>query len=169
MSRWCLPRARRLDGPPEPGHDYVVPTVTGLVGPQRSHWPVIGHRHTDRDPGEVQMRRPHWHIDWRFVPDHMLTSDWYVATVMAWHAPGPPVLRRKRCWRATNGSATLLAAIAEPTQLRMAGRRCRHDGRGWVCPHRHAPLATIPAVDGVVTCPLHGLRVDAATGVVMAA
>jgi hypothetical protein len=33
-----------------------------------------------------------------------------------------------------------------------------------ICPHRGASLCGVPAVEGVVTCPLHGLRFDAKSG-----
>jgi Rieske 2Fe-2S protein len=45
-----------------------------------------------------------------------------------------------------------------------AGHQCAAGKGGWICPHRKASLGSIQPVDGIITCPLHGLRIDAATG-----
>ena len=39
--------------------------------------------------------------------------------------------------------------------------------RGWICPHQATPLGSIEPVDGIIICPLHGLRIDAQTGIVV--
>jgi hypothetical protein len=46
-----------------------------------------------------------------------------------------------------------------------AGTQCRKGKRGFVCPHKLFPLGSVEPVAGVITCPLHGMRIDAATGV----
>lgn len=51
-----------------------------------------------------------------------------------------------------------------------AGQQCKHARAGWVCPHKRFPLGSIaPDAHGVITCPLHGLRIDAASGAVLGA
>ena len=52
------------------------------------------------------------------------------------------------------------------TQLNesFAGQQCRKGKRGFVCPHKLFPLGSVQVVDGVITCPLHGLRIDAQSG-----
>ena len=55
-------------------------------------------------------------------------------------------------------------------QAAVAGARCQRDAAGWVCPHRQFSFGSIaPDSCGIITCPLHGLQVDAATGVAIAA
>ena len=38
---------------------------------------------------------------------------------------------------------------------------------GWVCPHKNFPLGQFAPVDGIITCPMHGLQVHAETGRVL--
>jgi nitrite reductase/ring-hydroxylating ferredoxin subunit len=48
-----------------------------------------------------------------------------------------------------------------------AAMRCRRGKAGWICPHKGIALGSVPAVDGVITCPGHGLRICAASGEVL--
>ncbi len=50
---------------------------------------------------------------------------------------------------------------------KFAGQECAAGKGGWICPHRKASLGSIQPVDGIITCPLHGLRIDAASGKVL--
>lgn len=60
---------------------------------------------------------------------------------------------------------------AEPIQrLReaFAVQQCPRNKAGWVCPHKSYPLGSVEPDDrGVITCPLHGLQIDAQTGTVL--
>lgn len=83
--------------------------------------------------------------------------------------PHPKVVwRRMRCARVEipyqhhdkNGIQSIASAHE--------GRTCKRARSGWVCPHRPVPLGSIaPDAQGVITCPLHGLRIRATDGVVL--
>lgn len=156
-------------------------------------WPVIGDRHSDADffnfPGE------HYHADLRFVGRrHLAQSDGnqfsdrmsYEEGKLAGLATAPmsapgfcskenialylpkPQLRRftmKRefpVWAFWSRAVRLRAAYA--------GKQCRSSAAGWVCPHRNYPLGqTAPDADGIIQCPLHGLRINATTGIIVEA
>jgi hypothetical protein len=48
-----------------------------------------------------------------------------------------------------------------------AGQQCDRSKFGWICPHRNVQLGSMAPIDGVITCPLHGMRINAETGVVL--
>jgi hypothetical protein len=95
-----------------------------------------------------------------------------VRTTGAWSLadidPHPPIVwAAKRCFRPAVG----YRAAHEPTIVGMhaayQGQQCRRVRSGWICPHKRFPLGSLEPVDGVVTCPLHGLRVRVSDGVVL--
>lgn len=48
-----------------------------------------------------------------------------------------------------------------------AGRTAERGANGLICPHRNYPLGNAkPDADGILTCPLHGLRICSRTGLV---
>lgn len=79
-----------------------------------------------------------------------------------------PTLRKRRCVSSTYRWAAddlakwrpaLQADYGEPAKA-----ICKRDGRK-LCPHRKVDLSQFPAdADGIVTCPLHGLRVRVSEG-----
>lgn len=178
-----MERSDRLVGPPLVGRCYLVPCVRydlrGLV----SNWPVMGPRHADAE--HLNFPAVHYHLDLRFLSRHQLEwigCSWRGPEVEAaalplsehrdgTHGPLPePTLRRLRCRRADHGYPTERVAKARGFRAlwaAYAGRRCRRGKAGFICPHRHFPLASIVALDGIITCPLHGLRIDAASGIVL--
>ena len=85
----------------------------------------------------------------------------------------PVIWKRRKCLRSRNPVQDLiLESVASTKAMRciradFAGRQAAHDGRGWVCPHRKVPLAGQPVENGVITCPLHLLQIDVATGTVL--
>ncbi len=79
-----------------------------------------------------------------------------------------PVWRVKVCRRAEvryfHGGAPTIRAMHGAFE----GAQCASSKSGWMCPHKRYPLGNVAAdAAGVITCPLHGLRVDAATGKVL--
>lgn len=88
------------------------------------------------------------------------------------HGPLPrPQLRRRRC-TATSHDYPRARAERHPPFRRMfsafRGQQCQHGKAGWICPHKQFALGSIaPDADGILTCPLHGLRIDAASGKVV--
>ena len=77
---------------------------------------------------------------------------------------GRSTLRRMRCSLSHAEWGHPDAETVQKMNEAFSGQQCRTGKRGFVCPHKQFPLGSIKAIDGVVTCPLHGLRIDAATG-----
>lgn len=159
-----LQRADRLKEPPVIGQQYLVPTVFGQWHHLLRDWPVIGRKHDDIE--HFNFRPVHYHFDTRFlrVPARLLAD----APYQPLHDRddvklGPITLARRTCLREP------LLFVGPPGFLNnfhdyFAGQQCAKGKRGFVCPHKHFPLGSIKAIDGVVTCPMHGLRFDAASG-----
>lgn len=83
---------------------------------------------------------------------------------------GTPALRRMKCVREfpTYPLKLLSGPRGWLPKLEAAYADCKLKP-GMVCPHRGIPLADVPAVDGIVTCPGHGLRWNVATGELLSA
>lgn len=94
------------------------------------------------------------------------TDDVETADLMM--VPHPPVayrpmtmLRQAEYPRARAGKSSKFSALWKA----FAGQTAARGKHGLVCPHRKFSLGSIPPdADGIVTCPLHGLRICAATG-----
>lgn len=159
-----LQRVDRLKKPPIIGQSYLVPTVFGQWHHLLRNWPVIGLKHDDIE--HLNFDKVHYHLDTRFLrvsldllegaPHRPLHSRCGVDL-------GPIKLARRTCLRESlpfDGPP----AFTRKFEAAFAGRQCGKGKRGWVCPHKHFPLASIEPIDGVLHCPLHGLRIDAVTG-----
>lgn len=173
-------RIDELTAPPVIGQFYLVPTVEGVWYGRRGVWPVIGPKHNDAQCLDFDAQ--HFHIDGRFIAGN--DDDWplwrrvfggpmsVTDQVNVGGLPAP-IWRRRKCQRLVNPKLNALQKLAAGYDKwrchfdQWEGRQARHDGRGWVCPHRSVPLADHPAVDGIITCPLHLLRIDAGTGRVL--
>lgn len=169
---------------PEIGRFYLVPTVRGEWLGMVRDWPVLGPEHRDKDC--FNFPHSHYHFDQRFLPERRWKGFWrdVQASPLQTHdlinpdGLPKPVYRRRRLLRLVHpGTAVILKMHTVRTGGlealnclvgRYAGLQARHDGRGWVCPHRQVPLngQTIQP-DGSIVCPAHMLRIDAATGLVL--
>lgn len=142
-------------------------------------WPVWGRKHNDIE--FFNFPHQHYHIDPRFLNKRQWSDfSWvsertplqYVQSQPLSHSglpsgPPKPVLRRMRCTMAHSQWGHDGAEIVLEMNKAFSGRQCAKGKRGFVCPHQLFPLGSVQAVDGVVTCPLHGLRINAETGVVL--
>jgi hypothetical protein len=165
-----------LTSPPVIGQTYLVPCVQVIPHPhatvkaQSGLWPVTGPAHDDIE--HIGFAPRHWHYDVRFLTaaqfaflrrrnknvtifDNVIVE--HVHYAMPKLEPPQPVALR--CIRR-------LPAYSPPwwhtaLELAYANARVTDCGR---CPHRGIPLASVPVVDGVKTCPAHGLAWNAATG-----
>lgn len=169
---------------PEIGRMYLVPCVYGIWGTLRDWWPVLGPWHEDREI--IGFPKPHYHLDPRFVREltphrtrtltPIMTVREFSMPMQEWEATthkgvpvigtgqklGDPVLRRRRLRRHMPEYPRAVAPWL--TRLECAYRNHRLKA-GLVCPHRGAPLRGLPVdSSGCVTCPLHGLRWNVATG-----
>jgi hypothetical protein len=139
---------------------------------------VWGIKHSDVE----HFRFPvlHYHIDPRFLTKRHISDfhDGGLSGRSAVHniqaqplnhtdlvdGPPKPILRRMRCsmdhseWGFSDRAPVISLNEA------FAGKKCGSGKRGFVCPHKHFPLGSVKAINGVVTCPLHGMRIDAQTG-----
>lgn len=162
-----LQRVDRLKEPPVIGQAYLVPTVFGQWHHLLRDWPVIGLKHDDIE--HLNFEKLHYHLDTRFL--RLSESLLGGAPYRPLHARndvelGPIKFARRTCIRAPLGFIWP-RDLGLKVDAAFAGRQCGKGKRGWVCPHKHFPLGSIEVVDGVIQCPLHGLRIDAATGKVI--
>lgn len=169
-----MPRIDRLTAPPLVGQFYLVRTVRARFFTTIADWPVIGPQHEDREISGLSV--DHYHLDWRFVPVSQEQLERRYSYVLHARTGEPPLpaaqWRRRKCIRSDlpllipwNAQRTPVDKVREI----YAGRQClRNAAGGFICPHRQAPISSIYSHEGVIICPLHGLRIDAATGVVLA-
>lgn len=169
----------------------MVPTVRGEWMSEITDWPVVGPLHDDMQ--FFQFPWNHYHIDGRFLTrrqqqraanyGYTKIKNSYEKLARACLAYpmqtndsinrggfGKPVLMEKKCsipslpyWSGATESKAWLAMVDA-----FAGHICKRGKRGFVCPHQNVALGAVAAIDGVITCPLHGLRIDAESGRVLA-
>lgn len=174
------PLIQDLREPPVVGRFYMVPVVHHVWHNAEADWPVLGPMHTDADFFNFHDR--HYHVDARFVPSALVrkvagsTGGDIVGAAQAYPLAkrrfdkadlpaGRPALKRMKCRLASlpykfghqpnvQKMRSHYGAVAEPI--------IRPDGRK-LCPHRKVDLSQFePDAEGIVTCPLHGLRVRCA-------
>jgi hypothetical protein len=163
----------------EIGEIYEIPHVKATFFGLRRNWPVLGPEHEDAE--FINFPHQHYHLDWRFAPGPALRhiqaayerqrgrrAKWinrehlpFGAVIHSADAPSP-VLRRARCLRQW---PEYPAEKAKWLPSLSAAYRDESLRRNRFCPHRGVDVLTLPPdAAGCVTCPLHGLRWDLATG-----
>lgn len=185
-----MQRADELDKPPVVGRYYLVPCLRPLEGnfPLAGVWiPVHGSIHADP---EISARGRHCHVDIRFVSkrlrrriDPFGEGDDRIFSIPVWFEwwqrsvffagdgiqferlkVEGPIYRQMQCRRQM---PAIKAFGPNPNTMTVTLRgihRCGVNPKRPVCPHRGYDLRTIAAINGVVTCPLHGLAFDVETG-----
>ena len=162
----------------EIGVMYDVPCIFWKYLERWSWWPVLGPMHEDAKI--IGFRWDHYHIDHRFLtvgqfsisaryvrrrdaaaafryPLHQMHEEKNLHSV-GW--PQLPTIKRKRCLREWPSYPGTQAPWMQKLEN---AYECARMKKG-LCPHQGAPLAGLEVKDGVVTCPLHGLRWDVETG-----
>ena len=136
-------------------------------------YPIINHLHNDRETGQDYY---HYHVDYRFIKiyyqdnlrDFPIVKRLREDHIYAKHVRYDLVKRGTvdqtkdytieyhpfKCLRTHN------YGIAGRVELSKVKHHCITKGK---CPHRGYDLSQEVPVDGVITCPLHGLRFDAET------
>lgn len=177
-------RLADLREPPKVGTFYMVPVVRHIWCGTEAEWPVLGPMHSDAEFFKFPKR--HYHVDARFVTARLAQrivshAGGSVASAAQRYPlsqrygknepdlpSGRPLLKRLKCRTAEfeyhHGHQDVIAELrahygeqAEPI--------VRPDGR-LLCPHRKVDLSQFtPDADGLVTCPLHGLRVRCVSAV----
>lgn len=177
----CL-RVADLDHEPVIGRLYLVPCVVVPFG-HGEVAPVIGRWHEDAE--HIGFPQWHYHRDLRFCPWPLHTardvssaagmvvshgSDSNGAPIMS-DEELPVVYRRRKCLRAMPeyprggqkiGGLSPCDSLPILPRLWEAYRGATM--RNMRCPHKGFDLRSCPVKDGVVECPLHGLRWEIATG-----
>ncbi len=178
LRRARVERLQDLREPPVVGGYYLVPVITYPLRGMMADWPVLGPMHEDAE--HIGFPWLHYHIDGRFLNArqyrHMANQAWpkgdhdralnglpiMSPRGMPDTLPRRPHLKRRQCRRTIQRWA-----VAQETKrwgLQEAYGGEVHalrlpDGRA-LCPHRKVDLSQFPADEqGLVTCPLHGLRV----------
>lgn len=174
-----LQRIDELTEPPIVGQRYLVPCVRGMWYDMLAWWPVWGGKHDDQR--FLQFPQKHYHLDRRFIREkyvYRAASAPLGEGLM--HGRGypentvlpAPEWRRRKC-QCSQAEFPIHRSMVHPSfralYTHYAGHQCQRDERGWVCPHKGMRLASMPVgADGNVQCPLHGLLINAATGIVCA-
>lgn len=134
---------------------------------------LINHPHNDKENGQP---RTHYHGDSRFdVPQPHLPEDWHMrmsggaritikedGSFQDFGGYYKMYLEEIELYRndETQKNKTTLDLITN-SKLK---HKCMHKGK---CPHRGYDLTNEKPVDGIITCPLHGLQFDAETFVLL--
>lgn len=157
-----------------------------LDGRGAQWWPVIGPKHNDS--AFFQFEHLHYHVDVRFLGARHWSqvSGYYgfwkpeasldevklrnvisrpLSSIELKDGPPAPILRKMRCTRAVVPYPCQSMIQVTELNTHYVGQQCVRSKRGWVCPHQHVPLGSITPINGVITCFLHGLRIDAKTGI----
>lgn len=159
----------------EIGRWYRVPCVFGRMFDWERWWPVMGPKHEDAE--FIGFFQQHYHVDWRFVPKRFMPRGGN-ALAYPLHEPSPaqlaawpttrinlplpkPQARRAKCVRKLPPFPALRVPWLKQLEAAHAGCKLKP---GLICPHRGIPLASLPTIDGIVTCPGHGLRWNVTTG-----
>jgi hypothetical protein len=135
------------------------------------HWiPIIGTLHEDSDI--IHVSGEHWHIDWRFMPDSLIrhTGCGGAHAIVVWDrwVASEPRWAILKCRRLMPEFPTKCGpgwSIEIPFMRRL--ETAYADAKlpeSLKCPHRGIPLAGVPVVNGMVTCPGHGLQFCVKTG-----
>lgn len=189
VSAKLRPHIHELDGPPKVGEHYWVPSVTGNYYGIVDHWPVLGPKACDRP--HIDIDPLHYHIDprfiaagtWRKLPRNtalgarmwtpwnglafypLIAEPGYLPADWSPPLEGLPAPRNLllQCLRPMDDRARAFADAEFMDGLR-AAHADKRLGPNMTCPHKGACLKSQPVVDGVVTCPQHGLRWNVATG-----
>lgn len=178
-----LQRIDEMSEPPVVGRFYLVPTCRYEYYRRTDLWPVIGPRHEDAEI--FNFPHQHYHVDGRFLTARQRTylnrwgrhgDDW-VGTIGAaplnvreeWSGkvrPHPPLTwERRRCSDARVSYPWGGQPAVKKLRAHHATDKLHCGDHGWICPHRGAHLGSVaPDAQGIITCPLHGLRWHADTG-----
>lgn len=160
-----LERADRLSTPPVVGQFYLVPTVYYEWFNKIRHWPIVGAIHNDAD--RFFLKADHYHLDVRFTPAWALNMRPFAAPLIELPNCGPlPSIKFRaiRCHRLMPVYPHHDRKEIIGIQKDYAGQQCTHGKGGWICPHRKFSLGSLEPIDGVITCPLHGLQINSKTG-----
>ena len=157
----------------EPGRVYRVPVVRGTWRNITRDWVVIGPWHEDAEI--IRFPDHHYHLDPRFVPlsiwreakEHPRGLQYIFAAPLgtsdnpapSWVTPQLLGILRRKMLRQLPADTIAFVFSGALWEAALRNAYCGQHLRGTICPHRGADLRGFePGADGMVTCPLHGLR-----------
>ncbi|MFT4095912.1 MAG: Rieske 2Fe-2S domain-containing protein [Rhodoblastus sp.] len=170
----AIERAENVTGELVVGKFYLVRAIFYPWYGHERWWPVLGPAHSD--PEFFNFEQRHYHLDGRFLSDAALwpaPRSLYQPLAAVFNAPlatrdkAVPRAERRKMKCARSKIEYLAVARKEVAALNsaFAGQQAKRAKTGWICPHRRALLNALPAdAEGILTCPLHGLRIHDATG-----
>jgi hypothetical protein len=136
--------------------------------------PVIGPKHEDAEL--INFPWQHYHLDWRFVSHRVF--DWiasvrgpsfvYASPIQCPDAHGNkgiaegPVLKRMKCKRELPPFPT--KAVENRWLPKLSAKYACAKLVNGACPHRGIPVEAMIRDGDILTCPGHGLRWNAVTG-----
>lgn len=155
------------------GHFYEVPCVRVTTWHSFSGWlPVLGPFHEDAE--FVGFPWPHFHLDWRFVPQRLFEYMAFFRGPSYVHASviqcpdrrgdkvilDGPEMKRRKLKRPTPNYPSCAATWLPRMTAKYADARIISGA----CPHRGIPVGAMVRDGDTLTCPGHGLRFNALTG-----
>jgi Rieske Fe-S protein len=155
-----MQKVEHVKRPLKVGERYLVPCVVDEYDGQTFVYPVINHPHTDTENGQPET---HYHLDYRFVKHDNQGKFPRVTHSHSRYNFETQIRPEGKI------EYFVLEVINEdfhgitPVELIAKSKlkhKCIHKGK---CPHRGYELSQAAPKDGVITCPLHGLRFDAET------
>lgn len=161
-------RVEDVKRPLKVGEVYLVPCIVRERDETLCITPVINHPHNDVENGQSEV---HYHVDYRFVRHR---ADANFPTVVNRHSTHYFVenIRPQEgldgdleyfALPVVNDEFTGITPVKRIANSKLR-HKCIHKGK---CPHRGYDLSQVKAVDGKITCPLHGLEFDAVSGIVL--
>jgi hypothetical protein len=150
------------------GNTYNVPCVEATVHGRRGTFVVFGPWHEDSE--HLSFDAHHYHLDLRFAPDWVFSYGTPPAALAITEVCSQVNFRRRKMRRAMPIFPFVRYRTGRlcgngPTFERLAAAFSKSRlGSHLQCPHKGASLAHLPAVCGVLVCPLHGLCFDERTG-----
>lgn len=160
-----MEKVENIKRPLKKGEAALVPCITYESGKYLFITPVFNHFHSDKENGQ---KEGHYHADYRFIK-HKANGDFPQA--VSNHSRHIFLSNGSRLLKVGTGKLEYFAlpVINETftgiTDVRLISKsklkhKCIHKGK---CPHRGFDLSQVSPVDGVITCPLHGLKFDSKT------
>jgi len=114
--------------------------------------PLIDHPHSDLENGQKEV---HYHVDTRYVGNQPNIGNNKISTNIPRITKGMYEMKYFDLIRYEDVHSSVTAPVfIKNSKLK---HKCIHKGK---CPHRGFNLENIEAINGVITCPLHGLKFE---------
>lgn len=122
--------------------------------------PVINTPHSDKENGQNEI---HYHADNRFIDRAKIAPKRNKKVEKVFSTNQRPIKTKEEIKYIPLKVITELHYGNTPVELISKSKlkhKCIHKGK---CPHRGADLSQVKPIDGILTCPLHGLKFNERT------